>query len=287
MMFRLPTFTDMDSSAPDASSTALEAVGLWKSYGHVQALHGASLAVAPGELVALVGDNGAGKSTLMKALAGTIIPDQGEVRIGSHRASSISVREAISLGVQTLYQDLALAPALTVSENVFLGHEIVSKRARLLGHLDRRAMEARTQSAVAKLRVTLPSIDAKVSELSGGQRQIVAVARATLWARTAILLDEPTAALGVRQSEAVVDMIQQAAASGLAVLLVSHDMPRVLAIAHRVAVMRHGRIVADLPASGLTLEEIVSYMVGRGDGSVDHAGRDISGSAGPAGEAAL
>jgi simple sugar transport system ATP-binding protein len=252
------------SSQVPTVAPVLEAIDVWKSYGHVQALHGASIGVAPGEVVALVGDNGAGKSTLMKTLSGAVVPDRGEVRIGSHRARSVSVHEASSLGVQTLYQDLALAPALTVSENVFLGHEILARRGRITGHLDRRSMDARTADVVNRLGIRLPSVTARVTDLSGGQRQIVAVARATLWARAAILLDEPTAALGVRQSEAVADVIMRSAASGLAVLLVSHDMPQVLAIAHRVAVMRHGRIVADLPAGGLTVQEVVSYMVGYG-----------------------
>jgi simple sugar transport system ATP-binding protein len=247
---------------PHVRLPAVEAIDLWKAYGHVQALRSASIAVHPREVVALVGDNGAGKSTLLKALSGAVIPDSGEIRIGTFRSGAVSVHEADIRGVQTVYQDLALAPALTVAENVFLGHEPVVSTFRRIGHLDRRLMRIRSRAALEELGIDLPSMDLKVRDLSGGQRQAVAIARAVIWARGAILLDEPTAALGVRQSETALEMIRKVAAAGLAVLIVSHDMPAMLGLAHRVAVMRHGAVVADLKTEGLSVQEIVAYMLG-------------------------
>jgi simple sugar transport system ATP-binding protein len=245
------------------SEIAIEAVDVWKEFGHIQALRGASVTVNRGEIVGVVGDNGAGKSTLMKIMCGALDADAGEVTIMGKRVQLSTVREAHELGVEVVYQDLALAPHLSVLESVFLGHEVlVGGWRRRLGVLSRKKMGAEAKAALERLGIVLPSTSVKIRALSGGQRQAVAIARAVKWAEHVILMDEPTAALGTRQTEIVTTTVRRAAQDGLGVLVISHDMPRILKLAHRVVVMRHGVIVADLPAAGLTIPMIVSAMLG-------------------------
>jgi simple sugar transport system ATP-binding protein len=246
----------------DSSEVVLEARGIVKEFGHVQALRGASLQVRRGEIVALVGDNGAGKSTLLKIMCGALAPDGGELEIGGEPVEWDSVRDAHERGVEAVYQDLALAPDLTVPENIFVGHELLSRRWQRLGVIDRKRMARDSAEALERLGVQLPVLDTKVRDLSGGQRQAVAVARASRWASTAILMDEPTAALGVRQTEIVVDSMRAAAASGLALLVISHDVPRMLSTANRIAVMRLGTVVTTLQARDATIPQIVGLMLG-------------------------
>lgn len=256
---------DPDSGAADADKgrVALETEGLAKAYGHVQALVSASLSIHSGEVVALFGDNGAGKSTLLKCLCGVVRPDSGIIRAGPREVQLFSVRDARRLGIDVVFQDLALAPDLSVAENMFLGHEVYRRRRpRWLGVLDRRHMEKRTDQELRKLGIQLPAINVPVRDLSGGQRQAVAIGRATLWATSTLLLDEPTAALGTRQSEIVMRLIRRVADSGLAVLAISHDITRMLEVADRVVVMRHGSTVWDSPAKGVGVTDIVTQMVG-------------------------
>lgn len=240
-------------------ATVIGCRGVAKRFGHVEALRDANVAVAPGEVVAIVGDNGAGKSTLMKTLLGINKPDRGEVVINGKAVRLHSVREAQALGVEAVHQDLALAPALSVVDNMFLGHEVAS---RGLGFLARREMADRAATALADLSIKLPSLTVPVSELSGGQRQAVAVARAVMWARTAVLMDEPTSALGARQSEMISELMRTVAARGLGVLVISHDLPRILAAVDRITVLWRGETVLDSPAHGLTVPDLVATMVG-------------------------
>jgi simple sugar transport system ATP-binding protein len=234
-----------------------------RRFGHVQALRDATVLVPPGRVVALVGDNGAGKSTLLKTLLGLGRPDSGTVLIGGAAVELRGVRDAQALGVDAVHQDLALAPHLSVVDNMFLGHE--SLRPGPLGRLGvlaRKEMTERADTALRELSIRLPSLEIAVNDLSGGQRQAVAVARAVLWAKKAVLMDEPTAALGARQSEIISTLMRTVAARGLGVLVVSHDLPRILAAADSVTVLWRGETVLDVPAADLTVPDLVAHMVG-------------------------
>jgi simple sugar transport system ATP-binding protein len=234
-----------------------------KQFGHVQALRDATVEVGAGEVVALVGDNGAGKSTLLKTLLGINRPDEGDVIIRDEAVSLHSVRDAQARGVDAVHQDLALAPDLSVVDNMFLGHETLAKGLRgHLGVLARRQMAEQAREALRELSIHMPSLAVPVRELSGGQRQAVAVARALMWSKTAVLMDEPTAALGARQSEVVCELMRKVAELGLGVLVVSHDLPRILGVADRVTVLWRGETALTAPASGLTVPDLVATMVG-------------------------
>jgi simple sugar transport system ATP-binding protein len=238
----------------------LEARGISKRYGNVQALDHADFSVLPGEVVALIGDNGAGKSTLVKTLSGAIRPDSGEILLEGHPIRLTSPLDARNHGIETVYQDLALAPDLDAAANLHLGREIY--RIRFLHVLNRSAMRQRAVQAFGDLGIKLPDVTAPVGTMSGGQRQSVAVARAVVYASKVIFLDEPTAALGVVQRERVLDNIRRVRDRGIAVVLISHNMPEVLAVADRVEVMRMGRRVAVYTASQTSVEELVGAMTG-------------------------
>lgn len=254
--------TDGQSSAP-RPGVAIAAHHLARRFGHVQALSDASVTVHSGEVVALFGDNGAGKSTLLKMLLGIVQPDAGEIVIGDERVELNSVRDAQSRGVDCVYQDLAQAPDLSVMDNMFLGHELIRPGlGRLFGTMARREMAERADHALRELSIKLPSLTVPVSDLSGGQKQAVAVAKAVMWSSTAILMDEPTAALGARQSEIVCDLFRSVATKGLGVLVVSHDLPRVLKVADRVVILWRGQTALDAPAADLTVPDVVATMVG-------------------------
>jgi simple sugar transport system ATP-binding protein len=231
----------------------LEARGVIKHYGHVLALDAADFSANPGEVVALIGDNGAGKSTLVKTLVGAIRPDGGQM-------SLTSPLDARRHGIEAVYQDLALAPDLDPAANLYLGREITL--IPFIRILNRRAMRERAMTAFAELGINLPDIGAAVGTLSGGQRQSVAVARAVAFASRLIFMDEPTAALGVVQRGRVLDVIRRVRDRGVSVVLVSHNMPEVLAVADRVEVLRLGRRVASFTASQTSVEELVGAMTG-------------------------
>ncbi|MDV6270800.1 ATP-binding cassette domain-containing protein [Rhodococcus globerulus] len=242
----------------------LEAQSVSKKYGSVNALSDVTLGLHSGEVVALLGDNGAGKSTLMNILCGNRQPDEGAVISNGQRLAS--AQHAQSIGVGMVYQDLALAPDLSVTENIFLGRE--RRRSGLrgrLGEMDQASMHAAANQAVTTLGGTIPDVSAPVVKLSGGQRQIAAVARTIMFSTVAILLDEPTAALGPKQVGIVIDAIRNAARQGLGVLVISHDVPHMLDIADRLVVLRRGRTVLDQPSDGLTLPHVVAAMVGDTD----------------------
>jgi simple sugar transport system ATP-binding protein len=247
----------------------LEARGVAKHYGHVQALDGADFSASPGEVAALIGDNGAGKSTLVKVLAGAIRPDGGEILIDGSPVHFSSPADARGHGIETVYQDLALAPDLDAAANLHLGRELY--RLPFPRILNRKLMRVRARAAFAELGIELPDLRAPVAGLSGGQRQSVAVARAVAYASRIIFLDEPTAALGVVQRGRVLDTIRRVRDRGIAVVLISHNMPEVLAIADRVEVLRLGRRVATFAAAQASVDQLVGAMTGsleiNGDGA--------------------
>jgi simple sugar transport system ATP-binding protein len=238
----------------------LEARDLIKNYGQVRALDGASFTVLPGEIVALIGDNGAGKSTLVKALSGAIRPDGGEILIHGRAVHLSSPLDAREHGIETVYQDLALAPDLDAAANLHLGRELYS--VPFLRVLNRAQMRRQAVIAFAELGIDLPDPSAPVASLSGGQRQSVAVARAVAYASSVIFMDEPTAALGVVQRGKVLDTVRRVRDRGVAVVLISHNMPEVLAVADRIEVLRLGRRVARFTASEASVEDLVGAMTG-------------------------
>jgi simple sugar transport system ATP-binding protein len=246
-----------------SATPILEARNIIKTYGHVNALQGANFSVYPGEVVALIGDNGAGKSTLTKIISGVVRPDSGELLFEGTPVDIGSPSAAQQLGIETVYQDLALAPDLDGAANVYMGRELL-KPGLLgrLGVLDKRAMKTGAERAFADLGVAVKDADAAVAYLSGGQRQGVAVARAASWASRVIIMDEPTAALGVVQTENVLSVIGRVRDSGVAVVLISHNMPDVMKVADRIEVLRLGRRVATFRKGDATLESLVGAMTG-------------------------
>lgn len=255
--------TTTENEVHPSGSSAIAGVNLQKRFGHVDALRGVSLDVKHGEVTVLFGDNGAGKSTLLRILCGVYAADAGSVQVDGAAVDMASIRDAHSRGIEVIHQDLALAPDLSVLENVFLGHETLAKGwRRFAGVLSRSTMAALTVSALRELRIELPSVQVPVRDLSGGQRQAVAVVRAVMWSRTAILMDEPTAALSTRQADIVCDTIREVASRGLGVLVISHDIPRMLRVANSAVVLRRGQVVLDAPADGMSISDVVHAMVG-------------------------
>jgi simple sugar transport system ATP-binding protein len=250
-------------SADRTGSPVLEARGLTRQFGQVTALDGADFDVYPGEVVALIGDNGAGKSTLVKALSGNLEVDSGQIVYKDVVRVIDTPMTASHLGIETVYQDLALAPHLDPVQNMFLGRETM--RAGLLGRLgfmDNKAMRDEARGAFDKLGATVRSLDAPVGSMSGGQRQAIAIARAVHWASQVVFLDEPTAALGVRQTANVLDTIRRVAGQGVAVVLISHSMPHVMQVSDRVQVLRMGKRVAVYDTKDTSMEQLVAAMTG-------------------------
>src|ERR1700690_2382505 len=245
----------------------LEARAISRRFGHVRALDGADFAVHAGEICALIGDNGGGKSTLVKILSGAYRPDEGQILVAGKPAAFNSPNDAQAHGIATVYQDLALAADLPPFENLFLGREIVLPG--LLGQLcfvNRTAMRRHAGEQFERLGVRLRTARAPVSSLSGGQRQSVAIARAAMWAGRVIFMDEPTAALGVVQTGRVLELIRHVRDQGIAVVLISHNMPQVLAVADRIEVLRLGRRVAQFSAQDANVDRLVAAMT---SGSVE------------------
>lgn len=234
----------------------LELHGVNKSFGAVHVLHDVDLAVYPGQVTALVGDNGAGKSTLIKCIAGIHAADSGQIRFNGSPVSIGSPRDAAQLGIEIVYQDLALADNLDVTQNMFLGREITSGPV-----LDEATMERKARETLTRLSVrTLSSVRQLVASLSGGQRQTVAIAKAVLWDSKVVILDEPTAALGVAQTRQVLDLVRRLAETGHGVILVSHNMNDVLEVADRIAVLYLGRIAAEVEAAEVTQNQVVELI---------------------------
>jgi fructose transport system ATP-binding protein len=251
----------------------LEARGLVKHFGHVVALDGADFELYPGEIVAIIGDNGAGKSTLIKSLSGALQPDDGEIRLDGERVRFRSPGDARGAGIETVYQDLAVAPALDIASNIFLGREARWRGPLGLGLrlLDKRRMRREAAQHFAELQIGVQSITQPVENLSGGQRQGVAVARAAKWARRLAIMDEPTAALGVRETRQVLDLILRVRERGLPVIIISHDMPHVFELADRILIMRLGKRVAVVTPQTHTMPEAVAIMTGATKSELEQA----------------
>jgi fructose transport system ATP-binding protein len=259
--------TDLATASAATEPTAtpvLEARGLVKRYGHVTALDGADFELYPGEILAVIGDNGAGKSTLIKALSGALIPDEGEILVDGNPVHFRGPLDARRHGIETVYQDLALASALDISENIFLGREL--RRPGVLGSLfrmlDKRRMRREAQEHMQDLKIGITSMGQAVETLSGGQRQGVAVARSAAFARHVVIMDEPTAALGVKESHMVLGLIRQVRDRGLPVILISHNMPQVFEVADRVHIQRLGRRVAVIEPRNFKMSDAVAIMTG-------------------------
>jgi simple sugar transport system ATP-binding protein len=234
-----------------------------KRYGSVVALDGASLKLHAGEVIGLVGDNGAGKSTLVKVLSGAHQPDGGQIFLEGKEVSWESPRQALEAGVETLYQDSGLAPHLTVSQNVFLGREITVKGILgWFGFLNKKTMEHKAHEDLEAVGIAVPASNRAVSQLSGGQRQAVAIGRAVSWAKKVIILDEPTNHLGARQAGEVLNIIREAKKKGLGVIFISHTLPHVLEVTDRIVVLRLGRIVKDAPTSEFNGDTLIGTITG-------------------------
>ncbi len=242
----------------------LEARGLVKHYGHVTALDGTDFELREGEIQAVIGDNGAGKSTLIKALSGAIIPDSGEIYLDSQRVHFRSPIDARKNGIETVYQDLAVAPAMTIAENLFLGREILRPGwfARLIRWIDKKKMLEEAIADMKDLKIGIHSMTQAVETLSGGQRQGVAVARSAAFARHVVIMDEPTAALGVKEGNMVLELIRRVRDSGLPVIIISHNMPHVFEIADRIHIQRLGKRAAVVNPKTISMSDTVAVMTG-------------------------
>jgi ABC-type sugar transport system ATPase subunit len=237
--------------------------GITKHFGSVQALRGVDLDVHQGEVVGLIGDNGAGKSTLVNILSGSLQPHSGTIMIDGKPVSFASSLEARRQGIETVYQDLSLAPDLSVWQNIFLGREELAKGPlRFAGWLDRRAMVRGAETDLERTRIRIGSVSSLAGRLSGGQRQAIAVGRAVAWGSRVLLMDEPTAALGVEQQEKVGELVRSVASQGVPVLLITHNLPQVHRLADRVVVLYHGRAVVDLRCSEASVDDMVSWITG-------------------------
>ncbi len=241
----------------------IEARDIVKKYGHLQALKGASLKVYAGEVTALPGDNGAGKSTLVNIICGAIPKTSGQIFCRGQEVEMQSIQYAQQLGIQTVYQDLALAPDLNVPNNIFLGREIIKNSffGRLFKLLDMKQMANISRAHLADLGIGLKSMTVPVKSLSGGERQALAVAKAVAWCESILIMDEPTAALGARQQALVYSAMRAAADKNLGVLVISHDIPKMLEVADRICIMRQGEVIADLVAKETNLQTVLSLML--------------------------
>ncbi len=254
--------------APDAAAPLVEIRGVTKSFDAVQALQGVDLTLAEGQVTALLGDNGAGKSTLVRCLTGVHPPDRGEIRFNGSPIRLGSPDEARRLGIETVYQDLGLIEDLQVWQNLYLNRELTAGFPPFQV-LDKKSMITQSEKILADLDVNVPNVRTTVRRMSGGQRQSVAIARAANWGTTLVIMDEPTAALGVRETAAVEKLIRRLHQSGVTVLLVSHDMEQVLRVADSAWVLRRGRAAAYRQVADTTGPELVGLITGAIAGDVD------------------
>lgn len=241
----------------------LELQGIEKGFGAVKVLHGVNLSVAPGEVVGLVGDNGAGKSTLMKCLTGVYSVDQGRILFDGQDVTNTAPGERRARGIEMIYQDLALAPQQDVANNIFLGREPVKRLFGLVpGYVDKAKIDTEAQKMIDTLGVKVPSIHIPVGMLSGGQQQTIAIARALTFQPKLVIMDEPTAALAVKEVQSVLDLIARMSEEGIGVILISHRLNDIFAACSRIVVLRRGDIIADLDRQKTDMAEVVSYIVG-------------------------
>jgi len=252
-------------SAQYDKTPVIQTKNLVKRYGSVTAIDHADLELYPGEILAIIGDNGAGKSSLIKALSGALIPDEGEILLDGQPVHFSSPMEARSLGIETVYQNLAVSPALNIADNLFLGRELL--KPGILGSvfrmLDKKEMEKRARDKMAELGLmTIQNISQAVESLSGGQRQGVAVARSALFGSKVVIMDEPTAALGVKESRRVLNLIKEVRDRGLPIILISHNMPHVFEVADRIHIHRLGKRAAIVTPQSHTMSDAVAIMTG-------------------------
>jgi fructose transport system ATP-binding protein len=261
----MTSISTSNGSGTDAPIPVMSARGLVKRYGRVVAIDECDLELFPGEILAVIGDNGAGKSSLIKALSGALIPDEGEIYLDGRQVRFASPMDARDVGIETVYQTLAVAPGLDVADNLFLGRE--ERKPGILGSvfrmLDRKHMRSEAQRHMTELGIaTLQNIGQAVESLSGGQRQGVAVARSAAFGSKVVILDEPTAALGVKESNRVLQLIRDVRDRGLPVILISHNMPHVYEVADRIHVQRLGRRATVVTPSSHSMSETVAIMTG-------------------------
>ena len=259
-----------DTRAND-SDIVLRATNIQRRYGAVVALADASLELRRGEVMGLVGDNGAGKSTLLKILSGAVVPNGGSIEVEGKPVDFRKPGDALEAGIETVYQDLALVDTMSAVQNVYLGREEFSSNPilRLLNVVDDKKMRLRAREVLAELGVGVQSVKVSVKGMSGGQRQGLAIARSILWGRRIVILDEPTAALGVRESEQVLTLIKKLRNHGISVILVSHNMQQLVEVADRVTVMRLGRSIATRNVADITPQHIVGLITGAIPADVD------------------
>jgi fructose transport system ATP-binding protein len=255
----------VNAAATDTRTPVLSATRLVKTYGHVVGLDGVSLDLYAGEVLAIIGDNGAGKTTLIKCLTGAEIPDGGELRLDGRQVNFRRPQDARDAGIETVYQSLAVSPALDVAANMYLGREI--RRPGPLGSvfrmLDTKTMRKNARDELTRLGIsTLQDVTVAIENLSGGQRQAVAVARAAAFGSKVVVLDEPTAALGVRESNQVLELIKRLRDNGVPVILISHNMPHVFEVADRIHIQRLGKRAGTITPSSHTMSEAVAIMTG-------------------------
>jgi fructose transport system ATP-binding protein len=253
------------SNQNGTSDIVLEARGLKKMYGHVTAIADGNFELRAGEVMAVVGDNGAGKSSLIKAITGALVPDAGEVRLNGKPVHFKSPLDSRLAGIETVYQELAVAPQLDIASNMFLGREVrkTGIAGKVFRNLDKARMRREAAANLSELGITtLQSITQRVETLSGGQRQAVAVARSAAWARNVIIMDEPTAALGVRETGQVLQLIEKVKAKGLPVVLISHSMPDVFQVADRIHIHRLGRREAIVSPKDVSMQDVVALITG-------------------------
>lgn len=255
----------MDQKGVRLMEPILKARGLYKRYGRVTALNNCDFELYPGEILAVIGDNGAGKSTLIKAISGAVMPDEGTIWLEGREVSFRTPLEARAHGIETVYQTLAMSPALSIADNMFMGREI--RKAGIIGSLfrklDRAAMEKFARAKLNELGLmTIQNINQAVETLSGGQRQGVAVARAAAFGSKVVILDEPTAALGVKEGRRVLDLIRDVKNRGIPIILISHNMPHVFEIADRIHIHRLGSRLCVIKPQDYTMSDAVAFMTG-------------------------
>lgn len=262
-MTAVDAVADGNVGAAAGEGYLLETRSLYKHFAGVVALSRGNFQLRPNEVHAIVGDNGAGKSTLLKIISGALQPDGGEILLGGERITLADPSAARRLGISTVFQDLALINHLDAASNMFLGREILRRQPfSWFGVLDKKAMREMAQAEIRRLKIGVKSVDQLVAGMSGGQRQAIAVARAVAFGTRIVVMDEPTAALGVREGGAVLDMIKEIKAQGLAVIMISHNMPDVFKVADRITIMRLGQTITTVQRDETSLQEIVGYMTG-------------------------
>lgn len=243
-------------------SPTLELSDIVKHFGAIKAVDGVSMSIMPGECVGLVGDNGAGKSTLVKVISGFHSPTSGDVRVDGKQVTFHSPSDSRASKIETVYQNLALVDQLDAAANFFLGREIFSNWGNAIGYLSKARMREKAAAELKRIGVSIPSMEIPVSQMSGGQRQGIAMARSVFWGSKCLILDEPTAALGVKETSGIVSQIEKVIKSGVSVLFVAHDIDLIKEICNRIVVLRHGKVWSELKAADISTEDIVHHITG-------------------------